>query len=137
MANTINTTLLKDWFPWLDTEEEANGADTVEKLLLLYEVCKTEQTQTMMPAITWERPLRPIGINGDSEARLLGTVSILGADFHVEACEVKYLNDGEQVSKQDSSENYLDEVLNIVQGSAQTVMINGREYVLFITPYQC
>ena len=64
-------------------------------------------------------------------------MSILGANFHVEAVEVEYVGeDSEQVSKIGFDESWLDEVLNIVQGAAQTVRIDDREYVLSITPFQ-
>lgn len=88
------------------------------------------------PTIEWTKPLTPIGPSDDPKVKFLGTVSILGADFHAEADEVGYDEEEGQIGKQDESETYLAEVLNIVDGAAQTIRIDGREYVLSITPYQ-
>lgn len=89
------------------------------------------------PCIVWTKPMRSIS-DDEPGARLLGRVSILGADFHVEAVEVKETDEGEQVAAFDGDqcEGWLDEVLTIVQGAAMTITINGRDYVLSITPYQ-
>ena len=68
--------------------------------------------------------------------KLHGTVEINGVSFHAEAFEVFYSTEGEQLGRQDEAETYLSEVLNIVQGAAETIAIASREYVLAITPAQ-
>lgn len=102
------------------------------------------------PPIVWTKPLTPCGPKDQPHVKLLGTVYILGVMFHAEAYEVEdkpdrvlQLGEGphftdtiQQTGKQDESETYLAEILNIVQGSANTVTIDGRDYVLAITPSQ-
>lgn len=91
------------------------------------------------PTITWFKPLTASGDESDPANKLTGMVYIKNVMFHVEAVEVYYaIQDGEeyQESMQDASDNYFDEIMNIVQGPAATITIDGREYVLFITPSQ-
>lgn len=39
--------LLISYFPWLDTDEVANGADTVDDLVHLFEACPMEDTEAL------------------------------------------------------------------------------------------
>jgi hypothetical protein len=95
------------------------------------------QPTEMEPAIAWAKPLEPSGPDSDPALKLFGAVEILGHRFHVEAYEVYYKGeDRVQTGKQDEDETYLGEILSIVQGAADTVEINGREYVMAITPGQ-
>lgn len=93
---------------------------------------------TRQPPIVWTEPLTEIGetLDGPPHARLLGTVTILGADFHVDAVEVNADSEGEQRAAHPGHQCVLDEILEIVEGAGQTVEIDGRPYVLSITPFQ-
>lgn len=88
------------------------------------------------PEIAWSKPLTPCGPESDPTVKLLGTVTILGASFHAEAYAVLDDAEGAQTGVQDESDTWLSEILNIVQGSAQPIRINERDYVLAITPSQ-
>lgn len=99
-----------------------------------------EEKEKVWPEIIWSKPLTSneakCGPESDPAARLLGTVYIAGVPFHAEAWEVMDDEEGVQVGKEDESDTYLAELLEIVQGSAHTITIGGREYVLAITPFQ-
>jgi hypothetical protein len=95
-----------------------------------------DQPRPHCPPIIWIKPLTPCGPSYDPHMKLHGTVHINGVSFHAEAFQVFYSTEGEQLGKQDEAETYLSEVLNIVQGAAETIAIASREYVLAITPAQ-
>ena len=86
------------------------------------------------PSIVWTRPLRPIGPEYDPKMRLMGTVEILGVPHHVNAEEVVE-RDSEQVSHDDDQDTYVNEIQLIVGGRGHTVRIDGRDYLIAITPY--
>jgi hypothetical protein len=88
----------------------------------------------MQPAIQWTKPLRPCGPPEDEQARLIGTVEILGVPFHVQAEGVH--DDEECCQVSDALETYVDEIQTLVDGAGMTVKINGRDYLLVIYPYQ-
>ncbi len=95
-------------------------------------------------------PLRPVGddCGGDTYARLLGRLDLLGASFHVEADQVQMVNeDNEPDDNGDRQESVLPgelchytELVNLA-GSGEpfeTVEIPGlpgRRYVLYIYPF--
>lgn len=81
--------------------------------------------------LEWVRELHPIGPKGKPHSRLLGHVRILGADFHVNAEQVK--GDHPVLTE---NETYVPELLEITDGQPpETVSINGRHYLLMITPF--
>jgi hypothetical protein len=94
------------------------------------------------PVITWEQPLTPCGssTNGlsNSPSQLNGRITIAGVAFYAEAYEVTEgpPPDHAQTGVLDESETFLPEILNIVGGAATTIPIDGRSYVLAITPSQ-
>lgn len=44
----IITKILKTYFPWLDTEDEASGAETVDTLSYLYNTAMRLQTESLL-----------------------------------------------------------------------------------------
>lgn len=75
------------------------------------------------------------GEHGDGPSRLLARVIISGVDFHVEAYEVKYVNDVQEIV----DPVFMDEWEAICalepNDPLQTNTIMGREYVLIARPY--
>lgn len=97
--------------------------------------------------LEWVDPLRPCGPSDVAKARLIGRVRILGTDFHVNAEEVRAAPSGEldepasgriadQVSAIGQSDTYVCEIQNLIDGPGRTVMIEGREYLLVISPFK-
>lgn len=128
--------ILKQHFPWLGTDENAgSGADVIRKVAELY-VSAGGESPTYTPSIVWTKPLSPCGPEDNPEVKLLGQVSIDRVPFQAEAYEVREDENDGQVGIQEEHETWLPEVLNIVQGAAYTIDINGRSYVLAITPSQ-
>ena len=96
----------------------------------------SERDEETKPRIVWVRPLTPCGPEENPGAKLLGQVRILGVSFHAEAYEVRRGAEGRQVAASEHDEDYLTDLLGLVEGNAQTVTIGGREYVFAITPHQ-
>lgn len=86
------------------------------------------------PAVVWHKALRPVG-DPTPHARLLGTVEIAGVLHHVEAVEVRE-QDGVQCAADPAMEEALTNVSRIVGGRMASVKIDGRDYVLCVTPFQ-
>ena len=84
--------------------------------------------------IEWEEPLHPIGPDDNPKARLLGCVRILGTLFHVNAEQVQDVND-EQTTVLPEGDTFGPEIWELTAGAGQTVTIEGREYLLVISPY--
>lgn len=88
--------------------------------------------------------LNPIG-EGDPLTRLLGQLTIAGVGFHVEAIEVHtidnlapgYIPSGEQCARDESLQDNLDGLFAHAEpdGPFDTVEIDGRDYVIAITPH--
>jgi hypothetical protein len=85
--------------------------------------------------IRWERDLKPVGPVRRPEAHLLGTLLIAGVSHHVEAFEVEERDGCQESTLRDSGTSF-EELSEIAQGSMRTVMIEGRPYVLLVTPFQ-
>lgn len=94
-----------------------------------------EPPLTAFPSLRWTKPLTPCGPDHDPKLKLLGTIEIAGIAFHAEAYQVNDNDQGCQQGLQNETETYLSEILDIVQGAAQTIEIEDRNYVLAITPY--
>lgn len=74
--------------------------------------------------------------DADSRARLNAIVRIGGSDHHLEAVEVAEI-DGVQVGVNGAEELLEDlEFFNGVDGKFETVSIEGRTYVLSMTPFK-
>lgn len=107
--------------------------------------------------IIWGGGLRPIGgeccdqysheddppelaysTSGDNHklTKLLGDLVIGGASFHIEAWEVYYSTEGEQLPVCERENSYYDITAYMTEGAGQTVEINGRSYFIVVTPFQ-
>jgi hypothetical protein len=80
-------------------------------------------------------PLRPAGADDRPTARLLGVVEINGVPHHAEAIEVEE-RDGCQESAAPEFTNYFAELSEIAQDPMETITLDGRQYVMLITPFQ-
>lgn len=82
--------------------------------------------------------LEPVPVDPHSPplSRLLGTIVIGGCSLHVEAIEVKQV-DGFQTPVDERCEDTLDELYALEGGNGQftTAEIDGRQYVVYCTPY--
>src|SRR5436853_264666 len=101
------------------------------------------------PNMTWVSPLHPCGSDDNPNARLIGHVRILGADFHVNAEQVEDSEEVVEVSQgrkitgtiqraviKPESDTYVPEISALVDGAGETVSIDGRDYLLVISPFQ-
>lgn len=95
----------------------------------------------------------PCGEQDDRTARLLAKIEIAGVPHHMEAIAVVWRNESGEVIDPNKEEEFpsewlqtaadgawqemLDEYYNAAGGDGNwyTTMIDGREYVLCITPY--
>jgi hypothetical protein len=73
-----------------------------------------------------------IGAN-DPATRLLAHIRIGDLDMHLEAREVEYDDTGNQGTKE-YGDDY-DYLVAIADTAFSTTLIDGREYLLFATPY--
>lgn len=90
--------------------------------------------RALSPEIHWVKDLHPIG-DPDPWTKLLGTVDILSASFHLEAWEVVESRDGQRAV--DPEATWYDLIVNhMTESAGQTVRINGRDYFLVVTPFQ-
>jgi len=73
----------------------------------------------------------------DKAGRLLATIRLFGRYHHLEAIAVTTNAGGEQCAADPTFESLLGELHEAFgpDGAFQTVEINGREYVLFVSPY--
>lgn len=84
-----------------------------------------------IPVSAWE----PVGLDGNLESTLLAALMVNGVSMHVEACEVQTTKGGQQVAVNPNWFDKLTDLQTTMDCQFQTTMINGREYVLIITPY--
>jgi hypothetical protein len=78
----------------------------------------------------------PIGPEDDPTARLLGRLTIGSTDFHLELFAVHEI-DHEQRGVLPPDESYYEAVADAIGGTGpfETLTINGRTYVLVISPF--
>jgi hypothetical protein len=99
-------------------------------------------TKDLTPPIEWVKGLHPIGPDNNPAARLFGTVRILDQEFYVNAEEVVDVDDPEdsdsviQEAFLGEGETYVEDIQAFCEGAGETVKIDGREYLLAITPRQ-
>lgn len=89
-----------------------------------------------LATIKWRATGAWLGEDADSRARLSAVVRIGGADHHLDAIEVAEI-DGMQCSVNGAEEEFED--LDMFAGNGgrfETVSIEGREYVLSMTPFR-
>jgi hypothetical protein len=81
---------------------------------------------------------KDISDNGPARSRLLGTIEILGVLMHLEAIQVKDGEEHAQVTVAEDCEEMLDSLFNVFapnDSAFNTLIIEGKEYVLFASPY--
>lgn len=90
-------------------------------------------TRTLQITLTEE--LRACG-DGNPWTKFIGTVEIAGVPHHLEAWQV-YLNSEGIQQAVDPDECWYDLIAdNMIEGAGRTVTIDGREYIMVLTPYQ-
>lgn len=96
------------------------------------------ETKIILP-IEWDKGLQPVGDEPDPEAYLLGTVSIMGSNFHVEAFAVHYSGEdetGEQLPDECTNTAQYELLAQMVEGACTPIYIKGRPYAVSIIPFQ-
>ena len=74
--------------------------------------------------------------DADPESHLLGTLAICGVSHHLEAFAVKYIGVYTPLVMAESRPGRPQRLLRSgADGHLQTVEINGRDYVLFLSPF--
>lgn len=81
--------------------------------------------------ITWE----PAAGEGNPRARLLSHIRVCGLDMHLEAWEVEYDGDLQNVTEDSGRSDDFLNISGMMDCSFETVEIEGREYFLIATPY--
>lgn len=86
-----------------------------------------------LDSFTWE----PTGSDENPQSRLLSTLYISGYPLHVEAYEVRR---DEQVGQTTADKMFEDDLnhyyaATCLEGRFDTIMINGREYIIVATPF--
>jgi hypothetical protein len=104
-----------------------------------------ERVQVLTPPVIWVKPLRPVGPADKPNAQLLGTVRILGTEFHVNAEQVHDVDDASvgktteggkyQTTVIAEEETFAPEIWQFCDGAGQTVRIGSRDYLLAMTPF--
>jgi hypothetical protein len=89
---------------------------------------RTDAPAIELAAIAWDK----IG-ETDPANRMLAHIRIAGLDMHLEARQVEYDGDGNQ-GIVDFSDDY-DHLSAMCDCAFTTVEIEGREYLLYATPY--
>ncbi len=81
--------------------------------------------------------LRPTHFNDLRPSYLIGTIVIAGCSLHAEAIEVTTNQDGVQEAVEPDWQSDLDRIGEVggSDGPLSTVTIQGRQYVLYCTPY--
>jgi len=98
----------------------------------------TRQIQDPGPNISLEVfEFEHVGPDDDPTASLLATLMFGGVHHHVEAYAVTAHDDGVQRAAHSLFDDNIDQVYDAIGGDGpwRTVDINGREYVIIVTPF--
>src|SRR5262245_7570064 len=94
------------------------------------EECRVVPIDPIRPEVEWDKPLTS---SLTDPGRLHGTVVILGALFHAEAVEV--MREDDDLVTVHGEDHLLNDVADLVGDVPATVEIQGKEYVLVISPF--
>lgn len=101
-------------------------------------ITMTEKAAVLeLTTLTWEAIGTSLGPDVDPRGRLLATLILGGASFHVEAFEVRQDDKLGQVGVDDDVHIIFSEFANAAGGDGpfETVEIEGRDYAVFMSPF--